>query len=176
MRRPAPLGLALAVALALAGLAGCASSPGEPCPGELLAALRVEGVRDDAGTGCVSPPDGGWSAPAALAPFDATFRWDAETGTLAYCAGGPHAAVLRGTRDGDHLRAAVTVPGAVLGRCAATCLPLMTVEIEGDLSGGGGAPLAFAGTLTETFDGGAGPCGACQLPCASRYAVTGTER
>jgi hypothetical protein len=132
-------------------------------------------VRDDAGTGCVAPPGTGWAPPAALSPFDASFRWDAGTGVLAYCAGGSRAAVLLGTRDGDHLRAEVTIPGAVLGECAVTCAPLTTVVVEGDLGGGGGAPQTFAGTLTETFDGGAGPCGACQLPCTTRYTVTGIE-
>ena len=154
-------------------LAACARPAGERGPGEVLAELRIEGVRDDAGTGCVAPPEGGWDVPDPLPAFDAEFRWDEDAATLAFCPAGPHAAVLRGTRVGNHVHAEASLPGAVVGSCAASCLPMTTVVIEGDLAGGDGAPLTFAGTLTETFDGGTGPCGACQLPCTSRYLVTG---
>jgi hypothetical protein len=160
----------------LAALAACSAPASEVCPGEPLASLTLEGVRDDASTGCVAPPAGGWAAPATLPAFPASFRWDTAANALAYCAGGPHGAVLLGTRSGDHLRAEVTVPGAVLGACAATCRPLTTVVIEGDLAGGGADPVTFAGALTETYDGGDGPCGDCVLPCTSRYVVTGVER
>jgi len=172
---------------ALAALAGCSEPAAESCPGVLLATLALHGVRDDAATGCAVPPAGGWIVPATVpdrAPteqdpvptFNASFRWDAATGTLAYCTGQPHAAVLLGTRTGDHLRAEVTLGGAVLGACSVTCQPLTTVVVEGDLTDpGDGSPAAFAGAMTETFDGGAGPCAPCQLPCTSRYTLAGTE-
>jgi hypothetical protein len=175
--------LPLAAALALAG---CAPQATEDCPGALLASLALHGTLDAGASGCVAPPGGGWVVPATLpdrAPtaadpvptFHATFRQDAGTDAIAYCTGRQHAAVLQGARTGDHLRAEVTLSGAVLGACAATCRPLVTEVVEGDLTAGqGGAPATFAGTLTETFDGGDGPCGGCQLPCTSRYVLEGT--
>ncbi len=174
MRPPRPA--AAHALLAIAGaLAACARPAGESCPGELFAELRIEGVLDRAGTGCVAPPEGGWEVPDPLPAFDAELRWDEDAETFAFCPAGPHAAVLRGTREGNHVRAEASLPGgAVLGPCAASCLPTTTVAIEGDLAGGDGAPLTFAGPLTATFDGGTGPCGVCQLPCTSQYLVTGS--
>lgn len=170
--------LALAAALLAAS---CAQSPAQDCPGEPLAFLSLRGIRDDAATGCATPPAGGWVVPATLpttAPtadnpeptFSATLETTGDDG-VAYCTSATRAAVLHGTYAGTHLRVEVTVPGAVLGACAATCRPLMTEVIEGELDAG-----TFTGTLTETFDGGVGPCGDCQLPCTSRYVLTGTAR
>lgn len=175
--------LPLAATLALAG---CASQAAEDCPGAPLVSLALHGTLDAGATGCATPPGGGWVVPATLpdrAPtaadpvpsFHGSFRQDAGTDAIAYCTGRQHAAVLHGVRTGDHLRAEVTLSGAVLGACAATCRPLVTEVIEGDLTAGqGGAPATFAGTMTETFDGGDGLCGDCQLPCTSRYVLSGT--
>ncbi len=174
--------IAAAPALALArALAACGQAASEDCGGELVAALALHGVRDDAGTGCAVPPPGGWNVPATLpaGASDATaaihvqFRADAGSDAIASCTGQAHEAVLRGTRTGDHVKVQVTIPGAVLGACAATCAPLVTEVIEGDLVAGAGEIASFSGTLTESFDGGAGPCGACVLPCTSRYVLTG---
>lgn len=182
-RRPLALGLALPALVALA----CAQSSTEDCPGEPLAFLALRGVRDDGASGCVTPPAGGWVVPATLpttaptpddpAPtFGATLETTGGAG-VAYCTGAARAAVLRGTREGTHVRVEAAVTGAVLGACAPTCRPLMTEVIEGDLlAGEGGAPGTFTGTLTETFDGGVGDCGGCVLPCTSRYVLTGTAR
>jgi len=176
-------GLAL---LSLLAAAGCTNSTSEGCGGEVIASLSLHGILDDTATGCAVPPPGGWSVPATLpaapAPvsgqpvptFPAAFTWDPSTQQLSYCAGGSHAAVLHGTMEGGHVRAEATVGGAVLGVCAATCTPQMTVVVEGDLTGGSGAPATFTGTLTETFDQSAGSCAPCQLPCASVYALAGT--
>lgn len=183
--RPAGLGL-LGGAMALAGLAlsaACARQAGEDCPGQTLVALSLRGVRDDAHTGCVVPPSGGWLVPATLpdrAPtdddptpsFHASFR-QLDGAEIAYCSDRPRAAVLRGTRTGDTLAVERTLSGAVLGSCAATCQPRVTERIEGVLVEPAGAPATFTGTLTETFEESDG-CGACQLPCTSTYSLTGT--
>lgn len=179
--RAAPAILAAALAST-----GCAQDAEEDCAGETLAVLELHGERDDAATGCVVPPEGGWVVPATLpdvAPTDEvpvpTFTATIKEagGALSYCTRGAHAAVLRGARTGDHLRVEVVIPGAVFGACAATCRPRMTEVVEGDLvPGAGDAPATFTGALTETFDGGAGPCGACALPCTSRYVLTGTAK
>jgi hypothetical protein len=170
-------------ALALAAAACGQPTTGEDCGGDAIAVLGLRGVRDDAGTGCAVPPPEGWTVPQTLpvssaddpaAAFHAEFRADSGSGAVVYCTRQAHAALLRGTRTGGHLRVTATLSGAVLGACAATCAPLVTEVIEGDLvPGAGGAEPAFTGVLTETFDGGAGPCGACQLPCTSRYVLTG---
>jgi hypothetical protein len=160
-------------------LAACAQTHDESCPGRVIAALALHGQLDPATSGCAVPPADGWTPPDTLpvglpdGTFDAVFAWDDGAQQLAYCTGGSHAAVLRGTQTGDHLRAEVTLPGAVLAACAATCTPLMTVVVEGDLAATG-SPVAFSGTLTETFDGSTGDCGPCQLPCRSTYVLTGT--
>jgi hypothetical protein len=174
--------------VALLALAACSQPVDVSCPGNVIASLALHGVRDDAATGCVVPPAAGWNVPATLpdvpAPppgdplptFDAVFAWDAPSSQLAYCTRRPHAAVLLGTMNGGHVHAEVTLPGAVLSACASTCTPLMTMVVEGDLAGGGGVPQTFTGTLTESYDGGTGPCDVCQLPCTSTYALTGTGK
>lgn len=170
--------LALVPAASLA-LAACDKTRDEGCPGRVIAALALHGDLDAAATGCAVPPGAGWAVPATLpdgqphGTFDAIFAWDDAGQRLAYCTDGPHAAVLFGTRSGDHLHAQVTLPGAVLGSCASTCTPLMTVVVDGELSSAT-SPLTFSGTLTETFDDGADSCAPCQLPCTSTYALTGT--
>lgn len=178
-----PLLLLPAISLALAA---CERPRDEGCPGQVIASLALHGELDQAG--CAVPPAGGWEVPdrlpdgPPLAPGDPTptfaalFAWDEAAQRLSYCPGVSHAAVLHGTRSGDHLRVETTLPGAVLDGCRATCTPLMTVLVEGDLSGGNGTPLTFSGALTETFDRSPGSCEPCQLPCASRYLLTGTER
>lgn len=177
----------VAALLPLCLLVGCADPATEDCPGDTLVDLALRGVRDDAATGCEVAPAGGWIVPATLpdgAPdgtiptptFLATFR-QLGGDQIAYCLEEGRAAVLQGARTGDHLRVEITLPGAVLGACAATCRPLMREVIEGDLAPSqGGAPATFTGTLTETFEDGVGPCGDCRLPCRSTYALTGTAR
>jgi hypothetical protein len=172
--------LALVPAASLA-LAACERNRDRGCPGQVFAVLALHGALDAAATGCAVPPQAGWNVPATLpdgtqdGTFDAVLAWDQGAQQLAYCSGGSHAAPLLGTRSGDHLRAQVTIPGAVLGQCAVTCTPFMTVTVEGDLSAST-SPMTFTGTLTETFEDGAGDCGVCQLPCTSTYALTGTGR
>ena len=170
--------LALVPAASLA-LAACDRTRDESCPGVAIAALALHGALDQAS--CAIPPAGGWNPPDMLpqgqpeGTFDAVFSWDQAAQQVAYCTGGQHAVVLRGQRTGEHLRAEVTLPGAVLAGCATTCEPLMTVVVEGDLSASA-TPVTFTGTLTETFDQSTGDCAPCQLPCTSRYTLTGAEQ
>jgi hypothetical protein len=172
--------LALLPAASLA-LTACEQNASEGCPGKTFAALALHGTLEVAATGCAVNPPAGWDVPLALpagepdGTFAAELSWDETAQRLAYCAGGPHAAVLYGTRSGDHVHAQVATSGSVLGQCAVTCMPVMTVTVDGDLSSAG-SPATFTGTLTETFDGGTGDCGTCQLPCTSTYALAGTEQ
>jgi hypothetical protein len=178
MRRSRPWLLALLPAASLA--LGCGKAREDRCPGRTIASLALHGVLDPAATGCVVAPEVGWIVPETLPPgtpdgtFDAELAWDDGAERLAYCTGGLHAATLYGTRAGDHIHAEVRLPAAVLASCAATCTPVMSVVVEGDLSAG--SPVTFSGTLTETFDGSSGDCAPCQLPCTSSYTLTGTER
>ena len=179
--RPSRLSLLALLPAASLALPACDRTRDEGCPGQVIAALALHGDLDAAATGCTVPPSGGWSVPATIpegqpqGTFDAVFAWDDAGQRLAYCAGGPHAAVLHGTRSGDHLHAQVTLQGAVLGSCASTCTPLVTTVVDGDLSTGS-SPVTFSGRLTETFEQGADSCAPCQLPCTSTYLLTGTER
>ncbi len=178
MRNPRPPLPALLLAAPLA-LAACGRNADEGCPGRVIAALALHGELDAASTGCAVPPVAGWIVPATLPPgppfgtFAAVFTYDDAQQRLAYCTGNRHAAVLYGTRSGDHLHAEVTLPGAVLGGCAATCAPLSTVVVDGDLSPAS-TPVTYSGTLAESFHDGIGSCAPCVLPCTSTYALTGT--
>ncbi len=169
--------LAVLPAASLA-LGACEGTRNQECPGQVIASLALHGDLDVAATGCVVPPAAGWTVPATLpdgtpdGTFGAVFTWDDAGQRLAYCAGGSHAAVLYGTRTGDHLHAEVTLPGAALGACATTCTPLMTVVVDGELTSTS-SPATFSGTLTETFDQSSGSCTPCQLPCTSTYTLTG---
>jgi hypothetical protein len=177
------------VALALAA-AACSEEPsGQDCPGAVLARLQLHGTLVEAA--CAADPDGAYAVPLAY-PADpdpddgvvptagAVLAFDAASGEAALCNGNRYAAPPRGPRTGDHLRLEASVAGAVLAGCGG-CRPRTTVVIEGDLSGpAGGAPTAFAGTLTETLHdpepvpGGANPCSPCVLPCAATYTLHGT--
>jgi hypothetical protein len=162
-------------------LPACEQTPGGLCPGTSIATLGLHGTLDEAATGCAVPPPAGWNVPATLpagkpdGTFVAELAWEESTQRLAYCPGGLHAEVLVGTRSGDHLHAQASLAGAVLGQCSSTCAPVMTIVFDGDLSSAG-TPATFTGTLTETFDGSAGDCGTCRLPCTSAYTLTGTAR
>jgi hypothetical protein len=162
-------------------LPACEQNTSAGCPGAVFATLGLHGTLDAAATGCAVAPQAGWNVPAMLpdgkpdGTFVAELSWEESTQQLAYCSGGAHAAVLYGTRSGDHLHAQASVSGAVLGQCSSTCTPVMTVTVDGDLSSAS-SPATFTGTLTETFDDSAGDCGTCRLPCTSAYALTGTAR
>jgi len=176
---PAPRLLLALLAAASLALPACEQETSGGCPGKALATLALHGVLDAAASGCAVPPTGGWNVPATLpdgtpdGTYQAVFSWDQGSQELAYCTGGPHSAVLRGTRDGDLVHASVTIPGAVLGQCSTACTPLMTVTVDGVLDTGA-VPVTFTGTLTEAFDDSPGSCGTCQLPCTSVYDLTGT--
>jgi len=183
----APLAI-LALGLGL-GLAGCSQRKEEACPGDLVARLELRGTLAEAG--CVVDPPGGWVVPDAAPPdpdpddavrpaLETTFSYDPGSGQAAFCNGNRLAAVLLGTRTGDHLRLEATVSGAALSACAPGCLPRTTVVVEGDLAGPPGeTPTSFSGTLTETLHDpepshdGSDPCAPCVLPCTSSYTFTG---
>lgn len=181
---PPPWITLLCAALTLVSF-GCARTETTPCPGTAIGALALHG--ELASTGCVVSPSG-WSVPATLPDvtptpadpvhtFDATFSWDPQTSELAYCTDTSYAAVLLGTRDGNHLQASVSLGGAVLASCTSTCTPVTTIAVEGDLAGGSdGTALSFTGTLTETQDDSQGSCGQCVLPCTTVYDLTGESR
>lgn len=192
MRSPrstlAPRALAAALALALA--AGCAKSDEASCPGgATIGVFALQGRRVDAATACAAGPDGGWAAavPATLplaletdptATFTVTLSGDAVTGTVALCRGGSHAAVLEGTRTGDHLRLEAAGGTGVLAPCAATCTAGLTTVVEGDLvPDASGGPLRFTGTWVERMEAVAGSaCGPCTLPCTATYTIEGVAR
>ncbi len=175
-------GVLVALTALAALLCGCIRNETEQCPGGVIAQLALHGTL--ASSACVVPPASGWTVPVALPDvtptaanpvptFTADLSWDEDAGQLAYCTGDSHSAVLLGTRSGDHLRAEVTLEGAVLSSCAVTCAPRTTLVVEGDLAG---EPPSFTGTLTETLDDSAGSCGSCVLPCTSVYDLTGESR
>lgn len=177
MTRALPHSLAAALALAAAG---CTADPPAACPGEKVAAFAFAGTRTSAAdpllagldpvpavTDCGSP----LAYPAAVS-FSGTLS--AGTGsTGALCRGsGP---VLRGSRSGARWTVEESTDGAVLAACGSTCGATLRVVVAGDVTlDPGGVPTAFDGALLEVLTPSAGDCGGCALPCAGRYALTGT--
>jgi hypothetical protein len=173
-----------AIALLLFAAAGCRRSEVD-CPGDVLATLELRGELVQEASDC------GWVVPATIPAdpdsndevfptFQGTFSYDPGTGRAAFCRENRLAAVLYGTRDGNHLSLEATIEGAALTACGATCLPSTTLAIEGDLAGpADGPPTSFSGTLTETFhdpkpsEDGSPPCAPCVLPCTSSYTLVG---
>ncbi len=175
MARAAPL-LAL---LALA--AACGAGSGGTCPGELVANLAFTGVRVAQGDPALadgldpdpSLPDCSpvldW--PDDLAPFLGELAGDG-TGVAVLCR--EKGNVLFGRWNGTRVRVETSTGGAVLGACDPTCAAGLRLVVSGDLAvDAGGAPVAFQGALVEIMEQSGGRCGACALPCAARYSLSG---
>lgn len=185
MSRPSALALAAALAVA-----SCDGGERQTCPGVPIASLHLTGARVHVGDPVlagVDPvaaiPDCGPALgyPDALVPFDATLAADPVTHAAALCSS--RGVVLFGQRGGARYVVETGTTGAVLGaQCAATCTAAMRLVVAGDLATGGeGEPVSFGGVLVEVMSPLAeSECGACTgttppaLPCAARYAVTGT--
>jgi len=175
-------GRALGAGLALSLVAGCSQTTAPACPGEPIGNFLLSGTLLPEETAC-SPdlPAPGW---ASLVPptvsFQAILASTPASGSAALCAGRKLGDLLIGTLTGSHLRVEVTVPGAILSACSATCGAVMTEVVEGDLAAGTGGVTTFQGTLVDQMDpdpsAPAGSCGACSLPCTSTYTLTGTGR
>jgi hypothetical protein len=165
---------AVLVALAVV-LSSCTEETEQSCPGEVVEAFAFTGTPRIAGElGTLDPvpaltdcaPALGF--PASLA-FGASLAADAGASAGALCRN--DGAVLFGTRTGDHWTLEETTEGAVLGGCDPTCAARSRVVISGDVVPG--TPAAFAGALVEQLTATGGVCGACVLPCAARYALSG---
>jgi hypothetical protein len=65
-------------------------------------------------------------------------------------------------------------PGAVLEACGPTCAATSRLVIVGDVLPDLESPQEFRGGLVEQLSASEGSCDACVLPCAARYALTGT--
>jgi hypothetical protein len=110
-----------------------------------------------------------------MIPFDGTLSADPGNSAGALCrTRGP---VLFGQRTGDHYRLETSTDGAVLGEeCAPTCSAELRLLVAGDVVRVDAEAASFAGVLVEVMSAPAGTdCGTCTLPCAARYAITGTR-
>lgn len=171
-----------AVALAAFLLAACDDQGAPECPGEPVASFHFVGTRVAAGDPSI-----------ALDPVPATADCDAALGypdsvdfygTLSADAAGPAGALCRspgpvlfGQRTGDRYLLEASAEGAVLGEaCTGTCSAGLRLLVAGDVLREGGAAVSFAGVLVEVMSALPGSaCGTCALPCAARYALTGTR-
>jgi hypothetical protein len=165
-----------ALAAALGAALACSSATPEECPGQLIGTFSMQGTLVSAS--CAAGPPAGY---AALVPgtvsFTATLAYDPATQAATLCVPRRLATRFLGTRTGDHLAVSTTDGGAVLGGCSPVCAATVLESVEGDLSRDAtGQVTAFTGTLADHASdaGPAGSCGACQLPCEARYAITGT--
>lgn len=184
--RSSPAPRALLAALSLVA-AGCATSEAESCPGQTIGVFALQGRRVDPATACAAGTPDGWASslpatvPAALeadptASFTVTLSGDPSQGTAALCRGGQLAAVLIGTRTGDHVHVEAAAGTGVLAACGG-CTAALTTVVDGDLLPGvDGGPPRFSGTWVERMDAAGGACGPCTLPCTATYAIDGVQR
>ncbi len=167
-------------------LAACAPEPTASCPGERVGSFAFSGCTPGS-EGCSSlalDPDldldpnpalpdcaAAVGFKPSLTPFAGTLSADATGPAAALCrSDGP---VLFGNRIGTRWEIVNESDGAVLGGCGPTCAAHSRVEIRGDLVSDASAPAGFTGALVEQLTLVDGACGACVLPCAARYALTG---
>jgi hypothetical protein len=169
----------------LAFLASCTSDAEQSCPGAVVATLGFTAAPKAAGElepGMDPEPALTDCGPAIGFPVDADGHRAALPpfrGSLAGDAAGPGGALCRssgrilfGTRAGTRWVVEDSTDGAVLGGCGPTCAARSRVVIAGDLTLEP-AP-SFRGALVEQLTPTGGTCGACVLPCAARYQLTGT--
>lgn len=150
-------------------LAACAPEPTASCPGEPVGIFAFTAGLD---------PDPALTDCAAAMKFPPSLSF---RGTLSADPTGPAAALCRsdgpvlfGTRSGTRWEIVNEADGAVLGGCSPTCAAHSRVVITGDVVPDASAPTGFTGVLVEELTVTDGACGACVLPCAARYALTGT--
>ncbi len=170
----------LAPALAaLATLAAC-DEGGADCPGDEAAELAFSGTRVPSGdpslTGLDPDPslpdcEAAVGHPDLLPSFPGTISFGPSAQAVTLCRAG--ARPMFGLRSGDRIDVETATDGAVLRDCGG-CPARLRLVAAGDLLPGGAAPPAgFDGALVEILSSADGPCGACVLPCAARYAITG---
>jgi hypothetical protein len=172
----------LGALLAAAALAvACSTETPQSCPGEAVAEFTFGGAATTAAALAELDPDPALTdCPAALGfppvlrSFGGTLAADdasSASSAGALCRSrGPH---LFGTRTGRRFRVETSSAGAVLAACGPTCATTLQIVISGDVLPELAAPQEFRGALVERLSAGDG-CDACTLPCAARYALTGT--
>lgn len=171
--------LAPVLATLLAALAAC--DDGAPdCPGDEAGALTFSGARVPNGDPSLAGLDPDTSLPDCeaavghpdlLPSFPGTISFGPSPLAVTLCRAG--ARPMFGLRGGDRIVVETSTDGAVLADCGG-CPARLRLVVAGDLLPGGGAPPAgFDGALVEVLSAADGPCGACVLPCAARYAITG---
>ena len=160
-------------------IAGCTTSETASCPGGAVGSFSFTGTRVAAGT--LAPdldpapalPDcsAGMGFPASLT-FSGELSSDptGTAGVLCRASG----ATLFGTRSGTRWVVEDGSDGAVLGGCDPTCAAHLRVVVSGDVVPDVVSPTGFQGALVEQLSATGGTCGACVLPCAARYALSGT--
>lgn len=172
---------ALSTLLALAPiLAACSSAEGASCPGEPVASLSFSATAVPSG----DPALDGLDPAPALPDCDAALGFPADLelrGTLARATAGgggalcrPSGRILFGSQVGDRWQVEDESTGAVLDGCNATCGASSRTVIAGDVLREDGEPTGFRGALVEVLTPDDPACGTCVLPCAARYALTGT--
>jgi hypothetical protein len=105
--------------------------------------------------------------------FSGTLAGDVDGSAAALCRDGP---VMFGTHSGARWTVEISTDGAVLGSCGPTCGARSRTIVAGDVGPDPSAPTTFQGALVEQLTPSAGDCGGCVLPCAARYALTGTTQ
>lgn len=171
--------LAPVLASLLAALSACDEGVDE-CPGDEVGELTFSGTRVPAGDPSLAGLDPDPSLPDCeaevghpdlLPPFPGTLSSGPSPQAATLCRAG--ARPMFGLRTGDRFDVETTTDGAVLRDCGG-CPARLRLVVRGDvLAGGGAPPTGFDGALVEILSAADGPCGACVLPCAARYALAG---
>jgi len=169
------------LAFAASVVVGCTTKDPASCPGGAVGSFSFTGTRVDAGMPALAPdldPDPALTDCSAAMGFPAELTFSGELSSDATGTAGvlcrASGATLFGTRSGTRWVVEDGSDGAVLGGCDPTCAAHSWVVISGDVVPDVVSPTGFQGALVEQLTVTGGACGACVLPCATRYTLTGT--
>jgi hypothetical protein len=159
-------------------LASCTAEAETSCPGETVGVFAFTGTSPPlAASAAELDPDPSLTTcavalgfPATVA-FDGTLAADPVGSAAALCRSGP---VFFGTHTGARWDVEAASDGAVLAACGSTCAGHSRTIVRGDVGPDPSAPTSFQGALVEQLTASGGDCSGCALPCAARYALTGT--
>jgi hypothetical protein len=170
-----------AALLALASLvAGCTTDDPASCPGGPVGRFSFIATRVAAGEPLAPGVDPDPALPDCssamgfppVLTFSGELSSDATGGAGLLCRA--NGATLFGTRSGTRWVVEDRSDGAVLGGCDPTCAARSRVVFSGDVQPDVVSPTGFDGALVEQLAATSGTCGACVLPCATRYTLDGT--
>jgi hypothetical protein len=170
----------LALSFLLLAAAGCNPSGAPiPCPEAAVARFQFTGTLTDVACASGGPAAGvNTLFPPSIVPFEAIISYTPGGAGAAVCPLNKRAEPFMGTHGGpggDHVDVSLQTSSYVsdCGLCAAIDVQQVVGDLQRDQAG---TPIAFTGTLVDTFTldtsvAGA-TCAPCGTPCHGTYALT----